>query len=457
MVTQDNHSKVPLASIFGKRLDLAFDGGILTSDSGVLLLREVEAKTGILSRIIAAITDRRHKSYVTHSVSELVHQRVFQIACGYEDANDCDALKSDPGFKAACGCLPFSGQDLSSQPTMSRFENQMSRGDLYRIACAFVDAFIASYKKPPQAIILDIDDTQDRVYGTQQLSLFNGYAGGYCYQPLHIYEGQSGKLITTILRPGVRPEGKQVVALLKRLVAYLRAAWPDVAIFLRGDAHFSSPQVQDFCAANDLYFILGQSANTRLTDLAKPVMEEAKSLYAQTGKPVRLFTAFYYQAKTWACARRVICKAVELPRFGGEFMACVSILFLMQFFISYRRMVGDGRMPAMRIIPPFNVGEDSQACFLMCMERPAIDQLTFKGGEEALAQGVVIAVASRAHRGTYACFTATLTKCYRGILRALVRVVDHVFGTALVKCHVQSLQDQRTLQVCCHCPAHDAA
>ena len=188
MSTQDKHRKVPLASIFGKRLDLAFDGGILTSDSGVLLLREVEIKTGILSRITQAITDRRHKSYVTHSVSELVHQRVFQIACGYEDANDCDALKSDPAFKAACGCLPLTGQDLSSQPTMSRFENQMSRRDLYRIAPAFVDAFIASYKKPPSSIILDIDDTQDTVYGTQQLALFNGYLGGYCYQPLHIYE-----------------------------------------------------------------------------------------------------------------------------------------------------------------------------------------------------------------------------------------------------------------------------
>ena len=128
-----------------------------------LLLREVEAKTGILSRITQAITDYRHKSYVTHSVSALVKQRVFQIACGYEDANDCDALKSDPGLKAACGCLPFSGQDLSSQPTMSRFENQISKKDLYRIACAFVDAFIASYNKPPRAIILDIDDTQDRV------------------------------------------------------------------------------------------------------------------------------------------------------------------------------------------------------------------------------------------------------------------------------------------------------
>ena len=309
MSTQDNHCKVPLASIFGKRLDLAFDGGILTSDSGVLLLREVEAKMGILSRIIEAIKDRRHPSYVDHSTAELIKQRVFQIACGYEDANDCDALKSDPGFKAACGRLPLAGQDLSSQPTMSRFENQMSRSDLYRIACAFLDAFIASYKKPPRAIILDIDDTQDRVYGTQQLSLFNGYVGGYSYQPLHIYEGQSGKLITTILRPGVRPTGQQIVTILKRLVAHLRAAWPDVAIFLRGDAHFSSPQVQDFCAAQNLYFILGQSANTRLLALAKPVMEKAKSLYEQTGKPVRLFSSFYYQAQTWACAYRILCKA----------------------------------------------------------------------------------------------------------------------------------------------------
>ena len=309
MSTQDNHSKVPLASIFGKRLDLAFDGGILTSDSGALLLREVEAKSGILSRIIEAIKDRRHPSYVAHSVADLVKQRVFQIACGYEDANDCDALCSDPGFKAACGRLPLQGEDLSSQPTMSRFENQMSRSDLYRIARAFVDAFIASYKKPPRAIILDIDDTQDTVYGTQQLALFNGYFNAYAYQPLHIYEGQSGKLITTILRPGVRPDGIQVVAILKRLVAYLREAWPHVAIFLRGDAHFSSPQVQDFCETQGLYFIVGQTANTRLLDLAKPLMEKAKSLYAHTNKPVRLFTSFYYQAKTWACAYRIICKA----------------------------------------------------------------------------------------------------------------------------------------------------
>ncbi len=309
MSTQDNHCKVPLASLFGKRVNIAFDGGILTSDSGALLLREVEAKSGILSRLIEAITDRRHPSYVAHSVADLVKQRVFQIACGYEDANDCDALCSDPGFKVACDRLPISGENLASQPTMSRFENQMRRSDLYRVACAFVDCFIASYAKPPRVILLDIDDTQDTVYGTQQLALFNGYFNAYAYQPLHIYEGQSGKLITTILRPGVRPSGIQLVAILKRLVAYLRAAWPDVAIFLRGDAHFSSPQVQDFCETHTLYFIFGQTANTRLLTLAKPLMDQAKRLSGDTEKPVRLFTSFYYQAQTWSCAYRIICKA----------------------------------------------------------------------------------------------------------------------------------------------------
>ncbi len=315
MGSQDKHRKVPLASIFGKRVNIAFDGGILTSDSGALLLREVEAKSGILTRMSAAITDRRHKSYVRHSVAELVKQRVFQIACGYEDGNDCDALRSDPGIKAACGVLPLSGKDLGSQPTMSRFENQIRRSDLYRIARAFLDCFIASYKKPPEAIILDIDDTQDTVYGTQQLSLFNGYYNAYTYQPLHIYEGQTGKLITTILRPGIRPTGQQIVAIVKRLVAYLRQAWPDVAIILRGDAHFSCPQVHQLCADSDLYFILGQTSNAKLCEAAQPLIAQAKRLYAHTKEAVRLFTSFSYQAKSWNKAQRIVCK-VEISDRG---------------------------------------------------------------------------------------------------------------------------------------------
>ena len=151
---QDNHHSVSFASLFGKKLEAAFDGGILTSDSGVLLLREVASKIGIVCRIVEALTDRRHPSYVHHALSDLVNQRVFQIACGYEDANDCNDLRRDPGFKAACDRLPLTGADLASQPTMSRFENRITRRDLYRIARAFVDVFIGSYEKPPKAILL---------------------------------------------------------------------------------------------------------------------------------------------------------------------------------------------------------------------------------------------------------------------------------------------------------------
>ena len=298
-----------MASISGKRLEAAFDGGALTSDGGVLLLREVEARCGVIKRIEASITDRRHPGYVDHCASTLLRQRVFQIACGYEDANDCDALRADPGFKAACDRLPQCGRDLSSQPTMSRFENRIGRSDLYRIASAFADAFIASYAKAPRAIILDIDDTCDPVHGGQQMALFNGYFKSWCYQPLHIYEGRSGRLVTTILRPGARPTGAQIVTILKRLVARLRRAFPKTQIILRGDSHFSCPRVHDFCADFGVHFILGQTANARLKALARPLMEQVRSLHEQTRRPVRLFTSFAYRAEAWRASRRVVCKA----------------------------------------------------------------------------------------------------------------------------------------------------
>ena len=309
MSVQNTHHKVSLARLGGKRVEAAFDGGLLTSDSGVVLLREVEARMGLLDRIVQVVTERRHPGYVEHPLADLVHQRVFQMACGYEDANDCNTLRQDPAFKAACERLPVTGAALASQPTMSRFENQITRSDLYRIAQAFVDLFIASYKKPPKAILLDIDDTEDKVYGSQQWSLFNGYFKSNCYQPLHIYEGQTGKLITTLLRPGARPFGPQMVTLLRRLVKYLRQAWPEVVIFLRGDAHFSCPEVHDFCDRHEVYFALGQAGNAPLSASGHPLMAQAKALYRETGQPVQLFTCFPYQAHTWAGPRRIIYKA----------------------------------------------------------------------------------------------------------------------------------------------------
>ncbi len=194
--------RLPFASISGKVVEADFAGGAVRSDGGVLLLRALESQMGLIARMVDALRDRRHPSYIDHTLLDLVKQRVFQIACGYEDAVDCDDLRHDPGVKAACDRLPLSGPDLGSQSTMTRLENDVRRSDLYRLARAFVDGFIASYDQAPPSIILDIDDTDDPTHGAQQFSLFNAYYNEHCYMPLHIYEGQSGKLITTILRPG---------------------------------------------------------------------------------------------------------------------------------------------------------------------------------------------------------------------------------------------------------------
>ncbi len=297
------------ANISGKKVEADFDGGTTTSDGGVLLLRKLESLTGIVDRIVEVIWDRRHQSYVDHSHTDLIRQRVFQIACGYDDANDSNDLRSDPGMKAACDRLPITGDDLASQPTMCRLENAVSRTDLYRIGLAFLEAFIASYDKPPKKIVLDIDDTDDPTHGSQQLSLFHAYYDEYCYMPVHLYEGQTGKLITTVLRPGHRIRGSVTVAILRRVLDRIQEAWPKVLITLRGDAHFSAPEVHDMCDEYGVDFILGQAVNKKLKALGEPLMAEAMAQAEQTGEPVRLFTHFDYQAGSWSRPRQIIYKA----------------------------------------------------------------------------------------------------------------------------------------------------
>ncbi len=190
------HHTLSFARVSGKKVEADFDGGCTTHDGGLLLLRKAEAHTGVLKRMVAALPDRRHPSYIDHSSEDLLRQCVFQIACGYEDANDSDDLRCDPGLKAACERAPLTGPDLASQPTLSRLENRVSRSDLYRLARSLLDTFIASYEKPPKKIIVDIDDTEDITHGAQQLTLFNAYHKEYCYMPVHLYEGHSGRLIT---------------------------------------------------------------------------------------------------------------------------------------------------------------------------------------------------------------------------------------------------------------------
>lgn len=341
---QDTEMKLNFASISGKKVEAAFDGGSVTSDGGVLHLRAIDKAIGLIDRLASCICDDRHPSYVEHPLVDLLRQRVFQIALGYEDANDCNSLRADPALKMACDRLPVSGQDLCSQPTMSRLENKVRRTELYRMACALVDVFLASYAPAPEAIILDIDDTDDAVHGAQPLALFNGHYDEHCYLPLHIYEGQSGKLITTILRPGRRPTGSEIVTILKRLVPYIRKTWPDVQIILRGDSHFSCPEVHAFCEGHEVYYVLGQAGNPCLHALGTPLLEQAKTLAAANDRPVRLFSSFFYQAKSWAQPRRIIFKA-EITEKGDNPRFVVTNLATSQASFIYERIYcARGRM-----------------------------------------------------------------------------------------------------------------
>jgi hypothetical protein len=299
-----------------------FDGGQMSSDAGLLLLREVEQQLGIINSLSDVIYDARDARYVRHSVNEMMMQRVSQIASGYEDADDvsqiasgyedaddCDELRKDPIIKMFADRLPETDADLASQPTMSRFENSISKTNLYRLAKVFVDKFIFSYEKAPKIIVLDFDDTEDKVYGNQQLALFNNYFKDYCYMPLHVYEGLSGKLITTILKPGKRSTGKAMLAIVKRLINYIRCQWPNTIIIFRGDSHFAYRQVMEWIdGQKDIYFVTGLTANCRLNELTAFLVERAKKLYKLYKNKICLYHSFYYKADSWDKNRRVIVK-----------------------------------------------------------------------------------------------------------------------------------------------------
>jgi hypothetical protein len=298
-----------LTEVDNKPVLVDFDGGQISSDGGLLLLREVEQQIGIIKSLTEVIHDARDARYVKHTIMDLMMQRVSQIAAGYEDADDCDDLRADPIIKMCAGRSPNSDDDLASQPTMSRFENSITRTYLYRLAQVFVDNFMASYDNEPKIIVLDFDDTEDEVHGDQQLALFNKYFDEYCFMPLHVYEGLSGKLITTILKPGKRANGKTMLAIVKRLISYIRSLWPNTIIIFRGDSHFSYPEVMEWIDGQDnVYFNTGLTANSRLEAQVQSHIERAKKLYNLHNNKVSRYHSFYYQADSWNHYRRVIAK-----------------------------------------------------------------------------------------------------------------------------------------------------
>jgi hypothetical protein len=312
-----------LAPVGDKAAFLDFDGGRLSSDAGLVLLQDPDEQLGLTRALAAVLSDPRDQRRVHFTLHDLLKQRVLQIAAGYEDANDANSLRHDPIFKLLLGRLPESGAPLASQPTLSRFENRVSRTRLYRMARVLVDQFIASYSRPPKVIVLDFDDTEDPAHGGQEQVHYDGHYGGYCFLPLHLYEGLSGRLITAIFK-AKRFTGKQMLAVLTRLVKHLRKAWPATLIIFRGDSHFAYPEVMQWIEAQPhLHYVTGLTSNRVLKALAGQVIEQATRAYARDGGKITRFHSTRYQAGTWAHPRRVVVK-VEVSDQGVNTRFIVS-------------------------------------------------------------------------------------------------------------------------------------
>ena len=332
-MTYSKPEQLSFHPVEGLTLRADFEGGALSSDFGALLLRETELQCGLIARLTGAINDTRHPAYVEHPMQDLLMQRVLQVACGYEDANDSNTLRHDPMFKLAVGRQPLAVDNaLAHASTFTRLEQALSRKDLYRLSEAFIAHFLASYAKPPAVIVLDLDHTEHRVYGQQELALFNGYYGAHCYLPLLIFEGLSGKLITALLRPGKPASGRENAAILRRVLSRLREHWPTTHIVVRGDMHFAQPELMRLVQADphaDFIFGLGAGHPTALRPLAEPWMKEARqalaiardsaSTHGQPGRErIRLYGEVDYRARSWKDLRcRVILKA-EVNRAGDN-------------------------------------------------------------------------------------------------------------------------------------------
>jgi hypothetical protein len=300
----------------GLPLEAAFDAGRLTSDGGLPWLAEAEAALGLCEALAACVPEWR-RGAVRHSLAALVRQRVFQLACGYEDQNDATALRADPLLKLVCGRRPESGPDLASQPTLSRLENAVDRRACYRLGLALLAVYLRERERAgrPARILLDFDGTADPTHGDQEGTAYHGYFRQHMYHPLLVFDGETDQLITAVLRPGNAHGSRGAVAVLKRLVRALRGRWPGVRIELRADSGFAVPALYDYCEREGLAYTIGLVPNPRLEALAAPLLADAQRQQQETGaEKVRLAGEAVYQAAGWPQARRVVYKAEALAK-----------------------------------------------------------------------------------------------------------------------------------------------
>ena len=302
-----------LSPVSGKAVVARFDGGALSSDAGVLALREIETRLGVAERLAACLDDPRAPGQTIYGVAEIIRFRLLMIAAGYEDGNDATGLRLDPVFKMALDQAP-SGRSLCSQSTISRLENLPGKAALMRMARAMVDLYCGSFRQVPKRITLDIDDTFDAVHGGQQLRLFNAHYDEYGFQPIVVFDGE-GRFVTAVLRPARRPKGVEIRAFLRRLLRAIRANWPHTAILLRADSHYCTPEVLDWCRAAGVDYILGVAPTSTLRAhvLALETSTKARFDRNSDGGKVRRFKEFLDGAASWSRVERIVARVEAGP------------------------------------------------------------------------------------------------------------------------------------------------
>ncbi len=346
MQTQCNQEWLEFHPLAAREVRGQFDGGAITSDAGGLLLREVEKRTGIIARFAACFRDYRKQEQVEHTVKELVAQRVYALALGYEDLNDHEQLRQDPLLAILAEKADPTGESrvrerdrgkaLAGKSTLNRLEltkAAVEEKERYKkivmdqaaVDRLLVEVFLEAHDQPPAEIILDLDATDDPVHGNQEGRFFHGYYGHYCYLPLYIFCGDF--LLCARLRPSNLDASAGCVEELARIVTQIRQAWPEVKITIRGDSGFCREELMAWCEQEGVDYVLGLAKNERLKAEIVREQQQAAAEYAQTGRAARVFKEFRYQTReSWSRARRVVAKAEHLEKGANPRLVVTSLL-----------------------------------------------------------------------------------------------------------------------------------
>ena len=346
MKTQCNPSQLEFHALDRRKVIGKFDGGNITSDAGGLLLRETEKRTGIIGQFAQCFTDLRNPKQIEHTIKELVSQRVYGLALGYEDLNDHDELRRDPLLAVLVGKEDPEGETrirrqdrgkaMAGKSTLNRLELTsacpterekrykkiiMNENEIDRL---FVEVFLQAHTEAPREIILDVDATDDPLHGNQEGRFFHGYYMNYCYLPLYIFCGEF--LLCARLRPSNIDASEGTVEELERIVRQIRDAWPEVKIIVRGDSGFCREKIMHWCETHAIDYVFGLAKNDRLKAVISEELQRARELYEETGKAARVYKGFYYETlKSWSRKRRVVAKAEYLDKGSNPRFVVTSI------------------------------------------------------------------------------------------------------------------------------------